>query len=213
MFTVGGITGVTLAVVPWDWQVTDTYYVVAHFHYVLFGGTVFAVFAGIYYWFPKMTGRFLSDRIGKVQFWFVVIGFNLTFFPMYALGILGMPRRVYTYAPNVGWNTLNLISSIGGFILAFGFLLLFYNIIRSLRSGEVAGDNPWRAWTLEWATTSPPPHDNFTRLPEIYSERPLWDDEHGVEVDGARRDGAVGGPAPASRSSAPSRRSGSRSGS
>ena len=184
MFTVGGITGVSLAVVPWDWQVEDTYYVVGHFHNVLIAGTVFAVFAGIYYWFPKMTGRFLSDRIGKVQFWFVAVGFALTFFPMYALGILGMPRRVYTYAPDLGWNTLNLISSIGGFILAFGFLLLFYNIIKSLRSGEVAGDNPWRAWTLEWATTSPPPYGNFTRLPEIRSERPLWDDEHGVEVDG-----------------------------
>ncbi len=184
MFTVGGITGVTLAVVPWDWQVEDTYYVVGHFHNVLIAGTVFAVFAGIYYWFPKMTGRFLSDRIGKVQFWFMAIGFAVTFFPMYALGILGMPRRVYTYAPDLGWNTLNLISSIGGFILAFGFLLLFYNIIKSLRSGEKAGDNPWRAWTLEWATTSPPPHDNFTRLPEIRSDRPLWDDEHGVEVDG-----------------------------
>ena len=184
MFTVGGITGVTLAVVPWDWQVEDTYYVVGHFHNVLIAGTVFAVFAGIYYWFPKMTGRFLSERIGRMQFWFVAVGFAVTFFPMYALGVLGMPRRVYTYAPNVGWNTLNTISSIGGFILAFGFLLLFYNIYRSLRSGEVAGDNPWRAWTLEWATTSPPPYGNFTRLPEVHSERPLWDDEHGVEEDG-----------------------------
>ena len=184
LFTVGGITGVTLAVVPWDWQVTDTYYVVAHFHNVLIAGTVFAAVAGLYYWFPKMTGRFLSDRIGKVQFWLTAIGFAVTFFPMYALGILGMPRRVYTYAPDLGWNTLNLISSIGGYILACGFLLLFYNIFRSLRSGEKAGDNPWGAWTLEWATTSPPPHDNFTRLPEIHSDMPLWDDEHGVEEDG-----------------------------
>ncbi len=184
LFTVGGITGVTLAVVPWDWQVTDTYYVVGHFHNVLLAGTVFAVFAGIYYWFPKMTGRFLSDRIGKLQFWLTAVGFAVTFFPMYALGILGMPRRVYTYAPDLGWNTLNMISSIGGFILATGFLVLFYNIFRSLRSGEVASANPWGAWTLEWATTSPPPHGNFTRLPEIHSELPLWDDEHGVEVDG-----------------------------
>ena len=186
LFTVGGITGVTLAVVPWDWQVTDTYYVVGHFHNVLLAGTVFAAFAGLYYWFPKMTGRFLSDRIGKVQFWLTAIGFALTFFPMYALGILGMPRRIYTYAPDLGWNDLNFVSTIGGFILAFGFLLLFYNIIRSLRSGEVAGENPWRAWTLEWATTSPPPHGNFTRLPEIRSDRPLWDAENGYEDEGGR---------------------------
>ena len=137
LFTVGGITGVTLAVVPWDWQVTDTYYVVAHFHNVLIAGTVFAALAGIYYWFPKMTGRILSDRLGKVQFWLTALGFALTFFPLYAVGILGMPRRVYTYAGDLGWNELNFVSSIGGFILAFGFLLLFVNIIRApaLRRG------------------------------------------------------------------------------
>ncbi len=184
LFTVGGITGVTLAVVPWDWQVTDTYYVVAHFHNVLLAGTVFAAFAGVYYWFPKMTGRYLSERIGKVQFWLTAVGFALTFFPMYALGILGMPRRVYTYAPDLGWNTLNLVASIGGFVLATGFLLLVYNILKSLRSGEVAGDNPWRAWTLEWAAASPPPHGNFVRLPQIRSDRPLWDVEHGYKEDG-----------------------------
>jgi len=181
LFTVGGITGVTLAVVPWDWQVTDTYYVVAHFHNVLIAGTVFAGIAGLYHWFPKMTGRFLDDRLGKWQFWFTAVGFSLTFLPMYALGILGMPRRVYTYAGDLGWNQLNLVSSIGGYILAVGFLLLFYNIIKSLRSGEVAGENPWPAWTLEWATTSPPPHGNFSRLPDIVSDRPLWDAEHGYE--------------------------------
>ncbi len=186
LFTVGGITGVTLAVVPWDWQVTDTYYVVAHFHNVLIAGTVFAVFAGFYYWFPKMTGRFLGERLGKVQFWFTLIGFILTFFPLYAVGILGMPRRVYTYAGDLGWNGLNLVSSIGGFILATGFILLFVNIIRSLRSGEVAGDNPWGAWTLEWATASPPPHGNFGRLPQIVSDRPLYDAEHGYEDEGGR---------------------------
>jgi cytochrome c oxidase subunit I len=186
LFTVGGITGVTLAVVPWDWQVTDTYYVVGHFHNVLIAGTVFAAFAGMYYWFPKMTGRFLSDRVGKVQFWLTAVGFAVTFFPLYAVGIMGMPRRVYTYAPNLGWNTLNMVSSIGGFILAAGFLLLFYNIIKSLRSGERAGDNPWGAWTLEWATTSPPPHGNFTRLPAVASERPLYDVEHGYADEGGR---------------------------
>ena len=156
-----------------------------------------------------MTGRFLSDRLGKVQFWLTAIGFALTFFPMYALGILGMPRRVYTYAPDLGWNDLNLVSSIGGYILAFGFLLLFYNIIRSLRSGEVAGENPWRAWTLEWATTSPPPHGNFTRLPEIRSERPLWDAENGYEDEGGRIEKIEWVDVAArARSRAPSRRSG-----
>ncbi|NLE22753.1 MAG: cytochrome c oxidase subunit I [Actinobacteria bacterium] len=186
LFVVGGVTGVTLAVVPWDWQVTDTYYVVAHFHNTLIPGTVFAMFAGIYYWFPKMTGRFLSERIGKIQFWLMTIGFLLTFFPLYVVGILGMPRRVYTYDANVGWTDLNTLSSIGGYILATGFLLLFVNIFVSLRSGKVAGDDPWRGWTLEWATTSPPPHDNFTRLPEIRSDRPLYDAEHGWEDEGGR---------------------------
>jgi cytochrome c oxidase subunit I+III len=186
LFTVGGITGVTLAVVPWDWQVTDTYYVVAHFHNVLIAGTVFAALAGIYYWFPKMTGRILSDRLGKVQFWLTALGFALTFFPLYAIGILGMPRRVYTYAGDLGWNELNFVSSIGGFILAFGFLLLFVNIIRSLRSGELAGEDPWGAWTLEWATSSPPPHGNFLRLPQVVSERPLFDAENGYEDEGGR---------------------------
>jgi cytochrome c oxidase subunit I len=186
IFTVGGITGVTLAVVPWDWQVTDTYYVVGHFHNVLIAGTVFAAFAGIYYWFPKMTGRFLSERIGKAQFWLTAVGFSLTFFPMYALGILGMPRRVYTYAGDLGWNELNLVSTIGGYILALGFLLLFVNVIRSLSSGAPAGENPWGAWTLEWATASPPPHGNFLRLPQVVSDRPLYDAEHGYEDEGGR---------------------------
>jgi cytochrome c oxidase subunit I len=184
LFTVGGITGVSLAVVPWDWQVEDTYYVVAHLHNVLLAGTVFAVFAGIYYWFPKATGRCLDDRLGRTQFWLTVVGFSATFFPMYALGLLGMPRRVYTYAPDVGWNTLNLVSSLGGYVLAFSFLLFVYNLVRSARSGEVAGDNPWHAWTLEWATTSPPPHDNFVSLPVVRSERPLWD------LEQARAEGA-----------------------
>jgi len=175
LFTVGGITGVTLAVVPWNWQVTDTYYVVAHFHNVLLAGTVFAVFAGLYYWFPKVTGRYMDDRLGRVQFWLTAIGFSATFFPMYALGILGMPRRVYTYAGDLGWNELNLAASLGGYVLAFSFLLLVYNLLKSARTGEVAGDNPWRAWTLEWATSSPPPSGNFARLPLVRSERPLWD--------------------------------------
>jgi cytochrome c oxidase subunit I+III len=178
-FTVGGVSGVTLAVVPFDWQVTDTYYVVGHLHNVLFAGTVFAVMGGFYYWFPKMTGRLLNDRIGKVHFWLTLTGFGLTFLPMYALGMLGMPRRVYTYAPNLGWNTLNMIASIGGFIIGVSILVWLFNIVTSLRSGPVAGDDPWDAWTLEWGTTSPPPEENFAApLPLIMSERPLWDVKH-----------------------------------
>jgi cytochrome c oxidase subunit I len=180
LFTIGGITGVMQAAVPFDWQVEDTYFIVGHLHNVLIAGTVFAVFAGIYYWFPKVTGRLLNDRIGKVQFWMTVVGFSVTFLPMYALGLMGMPRRVYTYAPDVGWGTLNLISSVGGYFLAASFLLLIYNLVRSARRGEVAGDNPWHAWTLEWAASSPPPHGNFTALPPIHSERPLWDAEQDV---------------------------------
>jgi cytochrome c oxidase subunit I len=181
LFTIGGITGVMQAAVPFDWQAEDTYFIVAHLHNVLIAGTVFAVFAGIYYWFPKITGRLLNDRLGKVQFWMTIVGFSVTFMPMYALGLMGMPRRVYTYAPDVGWGTLNLVSSIGGYFLATSFLLFIYNLVRSARSGEVAGDNPWQAWTLEWATSSPPPHGNFKALPQITSERPLWDVEHAAE--------------------------------
>ncbi len=190
LFTVGGITGVTLAVVPFDWQVTDTYYVVGHFHNVLFAGTVFALFAGIYYWFPKMFGRKMDDRLGKWHFWLIAIGFLVTFMPMYILGFLGMPRRVYTYASDVGWNDLNMVSSVGGWVIAVSILIFLYNFLKSMRSGEVAGENPWRAWTLEWATTSPPPHGNFTTLPVVHGDRPLYD------LERERAAEADGGPAP-----------------
>ncbi len=203
LFTIGGITGVMQASVPFDWQAEDTYFIVGHLHNVLIAGTVFAVFSGIYYWFPKVTGRFLNDRVGKYQFWLTLVGFSLTFLPMYALGMMGMPRRVYTYAPNLGWNTLNLVSSIGAYILATSFLLFIYNIVTSARSGEVAGDNPWRAWTLEWATTSPPPHGIYRGLPPIRSPRPIWDlqqeaavagDPTGVDFDAdGGASGSVGG--------------------
>ncbi len=183
LFTVGGISGVIQGAVPFDWQANDTYFIVGHFHNVLIAGTVFGVFSGIYYWFPKATGRLMSERIGVVQFWLAIIGFSVTFLPMYALGIMGMPRRVYTYAPDVGWNTLNLVSSIGGYILATSFVLFIINLIWSARSGEEVGDNPWRAWTLEWATSSPPPHGNFRWLPPIHGPRPLWDFEHPDEPD------------------------------
>jgi cytochrome c oxidase subunit I+III len=174
-FVIGGLSGVTFAVVPIDWQVTDTYYVVAHFHYVLFGGTAFAIMGAIYYWFPKITGRLLDERLGRIHFWMMVIGFNGTFFVQHFLGLMGMPRRVYTYPDLPHWRALNMVSTIGAFILGASAVVLVANVARSLYAGAVAGDNPWSGWTLEWATTSPPPPDNFHALPPVHSRRPLWD--------------------------------------
>ena len=174
-FVIGGLTGVMFAVAPIDWQLTDTYFVVAHFHYVLFGGTIFALFAGGFYWFPKMTGRMLDERLGKVTFWLMVIGFNLTFFVQHFLGLMGMPRRTYTYGDHPGWFALNAISTVGSFFMGLAVLVFLWNVIRTLRNGEVAGDNPWDAFTLEWATTSPPPEENFRRVPQVKSRRPVWD--------------------------------------
>ena len=179
MFTIGGLSGIAFAAVPIDWQLTDSYFVVAHFHYVLFGGTAFGVFAGVYYWFPKITGRMLSERIGRLHFWLTFIGFNLTFMIQHVLGMYGMPRRVFTYPPLPGWEAMNMISTVGAFVLAFAVLVFLVNVMVSLRSGEVAGDNPWNAWTLEWATTSPPPHENFPKgVPPVRGRRPLWDLAH-----------------------------------
>jgi len=183
MFTIGGLSGVAFAVVPIDWQATDSYFVVAHLHYVLFGGTVFALFAGAYYWFPKISGRMLDERWGKVHFWLTLIGFNLTFMIQHVLGMLGMPRRVFTYPALPGWAAMNMLSTIGAFVLAFAVLIFMINVAISLRSGKVAGDNPWNAWTLEWATTSPPPPENFTRVPPIRGRRPLWDLAHPDRTD------------------------------
>ncbi|HEY4416157.1 MAG TPA: cytochrome c oxidase subunit I [Verrucomicrobiae bacterium] len=182
-FTIGGLSGITFAVVPIDWQVTGTYYLVAHFHYVLFGGTFFAIFAGIYYWFPKITGRRLSERLGKLNFWMALIGFNTAFFVQHFLGLMGMARRIYTYPNLPGWGLLNLISTIGAFLLGASVLVLLWNILVSRRRGQPAGDNPWQAWTLEWATTSPPPSHNFDCLPPIRSRRPLWDWAHPENPD------------------------------
>src|SRR5207302_2318752 len=150
IFVIGGITGIFLAVFPVDWQLNDTYFVVAHFHYVLMGGSVFAVFAAIYYWFPKMTGRLLGETLGKLSFWLMFIGFNLTFFVQHALGLSGMPRRVYMYPPGLGWSAYNLISTVGSFILAAGVLVTIVNVARSLKVGKVAGPDPWKGNTLEW---------------------------------------------------------------
>ncbi len=177
MFLVGGITGPFLASPAIDYAVHDTYYLVAHFHYVLFGGTVFAAFAGFYFWFPKMTGRMLSERLGHLQFWPMLIGMNMTFFPMHILGLNGMPRRVADYPADAGWTGLNVIVTIGAVITALSIGVFVYNVVVSvfLRRGAPAPPDPWGGYSLEWWTTSPPPHHNFTSLPPIRSERPVFD--------------------------------------
>ena len=182
-FLCAGLTGILLAVSPFDWQLSDSYFVVAHFHYVLIGGLLFTIFAAIYYWFPKATGKMLSETLGQWHFWLLVIGFNLTFGPQHIAGILGMPRRIYTYAPGRGWELWNLLSSVGVAFQALAVLCFVWNIIRALRQGPPAGDDPWDAWTLEWTTTSPPPEYNFETLPEVQSRRPLWDLKHPHDPD------------------------------
>ena len=183
-FLCAGLTGIMLAVVPFNWQVTDTYFVVAHFHYVLVGGLVFTIFGAIYYWFPKVTGRLLSERLGRWHFWLFVVGFNVTFLPMHWLGMIGMPRRIYTYPADRGWEFWNLVASLGVLFQAAAIVVFLANIVMSLRRGAPAGDDPWDAWTLEWATTSPPPTYNFDVVPVVSSRRPLWDLKHPDDPDG-----------------------------
>ncbi len=182
LLVIGGLNGIFTAVVPVDWQVTDTYFVVSHLHYVLVGINMFPVFAAFYYWLPKMTGRMLGETLGKISFWTMFVGFNLAFFPMHVLGIEGMPRRIYTYLPGMGWEGPNMMITVGAFILALGILLTFINIYWSLRSGRLAGKNPWFADSLEWSTDSPPPPYGSIHLPTVVSRHPLWD-EHDEEED------------------------------
>jgi cytochrome c oxidase subunit I len=178
VFLIGGITGVFLGSTPIDFQVNDTYYVVAHFHYVMVAALLFAMFGAFYFWFPKMTGRMLSERLGKWHFWLLFIGFNVTFFVQFNLGLEGMPRRIADY-PTRSWGDYNLISTVGSFVMAVGILVFIWNFFVSLRRGRPAGDDPWEGNSLEWATTSPPPHHNFHEIPEIHSERPAFDLRHG----------------------------------
>jgi cytochrome c oxidase subunit 1 len=181
-FVIGGLSGVMLASVPLDLQLHDTYFVVAHFHYVLIGGAVFPLLGAFTYWFPKFTGRMMSEALGKAAFWLIFLGFQLTFAPMHWTGILGMPRRVYTYRAGLGWEQLNLLSTLSAFVLAAGFALFFVNALISMRRGAVSGPNPWDASGLEWATSSPPAPYNFPHIPVVSSRQPLWDNRNHLPV-------------------------------
>jgi cytochrome c oxidase subunit 1 len=182
MFLIGGISGVMLASAPVDFHLQDTYFVVAHLHYVFFGGAAMGVFASAYYWFPKMSGKLLNETLGRIHFALLFIGFNMTFFVQHMLGIQGMPRRIADYAPDAGWTEMNLISTAGAFLIAVSMVPFVINVVTSLMNGRKAGDDPWEGNTLEWATTSPPPTYNFDSLPPIRSERPVFDLRHRDEV-------------------------------
>jgi cytochrome c oxidase subunit 1 len=184
MFTVGGLSGVMHSIVPADTQQTDTYFVVAHFHYVLFGGLVFALFAGFYYWYPKVFGRMLDERMGKINFWTTFIGFNLTFFPMHFLGLWGMPRRTYRYDDGLGWTTLNQVVTVGSFLIAFSVLVFVVNAVVSKTRGKLAGNDPWDARTLEWTISSPPPEYNFAEVPEVHSRDDFWHQKYTEDDEG-----------------------------
>jgi cytochrome c oxidase subunit I+III len=176
MFVTGGLTGIMFLAIPFDQQVTDTYFVIAHFHYIIFGAAVFPIFGGMYFWFPKVTGRMYLERPGQISFWIIFIGTNLLFFPMHIVGLLGMTRRVYTYPGGLGWTAFNLAETIGGFVTLAGILLLFGNLVVSYFRGERADPDPWHGPTLEWTTSSPPPEYNFAVVPTVTSPYPNWDD-------------------------------------
>ena len=182
-FLIGGLTGIMLAAAPFDWQLNDSYFVIGHFHYMLVGAIVFTIFAAFYYWYPKFTGRMLDERLGKWHFWLMLIGFHMTFDPMHVSGILGMPRRVYTYMPGRGWEIWNLITTIGVFVQIVAVSIFVYNLVHSYFRGKIAGHDPWDAWTLEWSTSSPPPPYNFAVEPVVRSRRPLWDLKHPDDPD------------------------------
>ncbi len=184
LFVIGGISGVILAVFPVDWQLHDSYFVVAHLHYVLFGGSVFGIFAGLYYWFPKMSGRMLSEGLGKLSFWVMFVGFNLTFLVQHSAGLSGMPRRIYDYPEGAGWWGYNLASTIGSFLLGIGVLLTVINVLRSIKHGKRAGHDPWKGNTLEWFTSSPPPVNNFDVVPRVRSVEPMKDIRREVKKAG-----------------------------
>lgn len=182
-FLIAGLTGIMLAVAPFDWQLGNSYFVVAHFHYTLIGGLLNTLFAAVYYWFPKATGRMLSEKLGRWHFWLLLIGFHITFDTLHFAGLLGMPRRIYTYPMGRGWESMNYIATIGVIFQAAGILMFVVNVIYALAAGEKAGNDPWDAWTLEWTTTSPPPEYNFAVEPVVHSARPLWDLKHPEDPD------------------------------
>jgi cytochrome c oxidase subunit 1 len=184
LFIIGGLSGVSHAVAPSDFQQQDTYYIVAHIHYVLFGGSIFGILAGIYYWFPKLTGRMLGEGLGKWNFWVTFVGMNLTFFPMHFVGLNGMPRRIYTYGEEFGWGLLNMLSSLGYVVLFIGMLLFVINLLNSLRNGRAAGHDPWDAPTLEWSISSPPPVYNFAEIPRVEGRDPYWTTKRRAEAEG-----------------------------
>jgi cytochrome c oxidase subunit I len=182
-FLIAGLTGIMLSAAPFNWQLSNSYFVVAHFHYVIVGAILFTIFGAFYYWFPKMTGRMYNEKLGKLQFWLFVIGFHLTFDFMHIPGILGMPRRIYTYEPGRGWDIWNLIVTIGVFFQIISILVFIWNLVNSMLKGQPAGNDPWDAWTLEWSTASPPPEHDFAGIPVVRSRRPLWDLKHPEDPD------------------------------
>jgi len=184
MFTLGGLSGVLHSIVPADTQQTDTYFVVAHFHYVLFGGLFLGIFSGFYYWWPKIFGRMLNETMGKWNFWIMLVGFNLTFFPMHILGLTGMPRRTYRYPSGMGWDAMNMIETVGAFVIMVSVLIFFVNIIYSTKRGPLAGDDPWDARSLEWSIPSPPPAYNFAEIPVVEARDDWWHRKYTEDADG-----------------------------